>query len=79
MAEDVIGDDAIAKAAALKDGEILLLENARFHKEETKNNPDFAKKLASMAEIYASDAFGAVHRSHASTAGGASFLPAVAG
>jgi 3-phosphoglycerate kinase len=79
MAEDVIGDDAIAKAAALKDGEILLLENVRFHKEETKNNPDFAKKLASMAEIYASDAFGAVHRSHASTAGVASFLPAVAG
>ncbi|NMB29245.1 MAG: triose-phosphate isomerase [Clostridiaceae bacterium] len=79
MAEDVIGDDAIAKAAELKDGEILLLENVRFHKEETKNNPDFAKKLASMAEVYASDAFGAVHRSHASTAGVASFLPAVAG
>ncbi len=79
IAEDVIGDDAMAKAAALKDGEILLLENVRFHKEETKNNPVFAKKLASMAEIYASDAFGAVHRSHASTAGVAAFLPAVAG
>lgn len=79
MAQDVIGDDAMAKAAALKDGEILLLENVRYHKEETNNNPDFAKKLASMAEIYASDAFGAVHRSHASTAGVAAFLPSVAG
>ncbi len=79
MAEDVVGDDAMAKAAALKDGEILLLENVRFHKEETKNDPVFARKLASMAELYASDAFGAVHRSHASTAGVAYLLPAVAG
>lgn len=79
IADDVIGDDAMTKAATLKDGEILLLENVRYHKEETKNNPVFAKKLASMAELYASDAFGAVHRSHASTAGVAAFLPAVAG
>jgi len=67
LAADVIGEDAQAKAAALKDGE------------ETKNKPEFAKKLASLAELYASDAFGAVHRAHASTAGVASFLPAVAG
>ncbi len=79
LAADVIGEDAQAKAAALKDGEILLLENVRYHKEETKNKPEFAKKLASLAELYASDAFGAVHRAHASTAGVASFLPAVAG
>lgn len=79
LAADVIGDDARAKALALTDGQILLLENVRFHKEETKNNPEFTKALASMAEVYASDAFGAVHRAHASTAGVASFLPAVAG
>ncbi len=79
MAADVIGPDAMAKARDLEEGEILLLENVRFHKEETKNQPEFARKLASMAELYASDAFGAVHRAHASTAGVASFLPAVAG
>lgn len=79
MAADVVGPDAMAKAQALEDGQILLLENVRFHKEETKNQPEFARKLASMAELYASDAFGAVHRAHASTAGVASFLPAVAG
>ncbi len=79
LADDVVGEDAMAKAAALKEGEILLLENVRFHKEETKNNPEFARKLASMAELYASDAFGAVHRSHASTAGVAYHLPSVAG
>ncbi|MGI6157308.1 MAG: triose-phosphate isomerase [Saccharofermentanales bacterium] len=79
LAEDVVGEDAQAKAAALRDGEILLLENVRYHKEETKNKPAFARALASMAELYVSDAFGAVHRAHASTAGVASFLPGVAG
>ncbi len=79
LADDVIGDDALAKASALGDGEILLLENVRFHKEETKNKPAFARKLANLAELYASDAFGVVHRAHASTAGVASFLPGVAG
>ena len=76
---DCIGEEAQQKAAALKDGEILLLENLRFHKEEEKNDPEFAKKLASLAEIYVSDAFGTVHRAHASTAGVAAYLPAVAG
>ncbi|NLB50287.1 MAG: triose-phosphate isomerase [Clostridiaceae bacterium] len=79
LAEDVIGQDAQSKAGALQDGEILLLENVRYHKEETQNKPEFAKSLASLAELYASDAFGAVHRAHASTAGVASFLPGVAG
>ena len=78
-ASDCIGEEAQQKAAALKDGEILLLENLRFHKEEEKNDPEFAKKLASLAEIYVSDAFGTVHRAHASTAGVAAYLPAVAG
>lgn len=79
FASDCIGEEAQQKAAALKDGEILLLENLRFHKEEEKNDPEFAKKLASLAEIYLSDAFGTVHRAHASTAGVAAYLPAVAG
>lgn len=79
FASDCIGEEAQQKAAALKDGEILLLENLRFHKEEEKNDPEFAKKLASLAEIYISDAFGTVHRAHASTAGVAAYLPAVAG
>lgn len=79
MAKDVIGEDAKAKAAALQKGQILLLENVRFHKEETENDKEFAKQLASMAEIYVSDAFGTTHRAHASTAGVAEFLPAVAG
>ncbi len=79
MASDVIGEDAKAKAAALKDGEILMLENVRFHKEETKNAPAFAKELSSMAEIFVNDAFGTAHRAHASTAGIANFLPAVSG
>lgn len=79
FASDCIGKEAQQKAAALKDGEILLLENLRFHKEEEKNDPEFAKKLASLAEIYVSDAFGTVHRAHASTAGVAAYLPAVAG
>ncbi len=79
MANDVIGEDAKTKAEKLKPGEILLLENVRFHKEETDNDTEFAKQLASMAEIYVSDAFGAVHRAHASTAGVAQYLPAVSG
>ena len=79
MAKDVIGEDAMSKAANLKEGEILLLENVRFHKEETDNDPEFSKKLASMAEVYVNDAFGTAHRAHASTTGIASYLPAVAG
>ena len=79
MAKDVIGQDAKEKAANLKSGEIMLLENVRFHREETDNDPEFAKQLASMAEIYVNDAFGAAHRAHASTAGIAAYLPAVSG
>ena len=79
MAKDVIGEDATNKAKNLKEGEIMLLENVRFHREETDNDPEFAKKLASMAEIYVNDAFGAAHRAHASTAGIAQYLPAVSG
>ena len=79
LAADVIGEDAKAKAAALKDGEILMLENVRFHKEETKNDPKFAAELASMADLYVNDAFGTAHRAHASTAGLANFLPSASG
>ncbi len=79
MAKDVIGPDAKAKAAELKPGEILIIENVRFHAEEEKNDPAFAKELASMAEIYVNDAFGTAHRAHASTAGVADYLPAVCG
>lgn len=79
MAKDVIGEDAKAKAAALKPGDVMLLENVRYHKEEKKNDPAFAKELASLAEIYVNDAFGAAHRAHASTAGVADYLPAVCG
>ena len=79
FAEDCIGPEAKRKAMALNDGEILLLENLRFHKEEEKNDSAFAKELASLAELYVSDAFGTVHRAHASTAGVAAYLPAVAG
>ena len=79
MAKDVIGEDATNKAENLKEGEIMLLENVRFHREETDNDPEFAKKLASMAEVYVNDAFGAAHRAHASTAGIAQYLPAVSG
>ena len=79
MAKDVIGDDAKAKSAGLRSGEVLLLENVRFHKEEEKNDPEFAKELANLAEIYVNDAFGTAHRAHASTAGVASYLPAVCG
>ena len=79
MARDVIGPDATAKAAALQPGQIMLLENLRFEPGEEKNDPAFAKALAEMAELYVSDAFGTVHRAHASTAGVASYLPAVSG
>ena len=79
MASDVVGDSAKALAAELKPGELMLLENLRYEKGETKNNPDLAKALASMAELYVSDAFGIVHRAHASTAGVADYLPAVCG
>ncbi|WP_303899239.1 phosphoglycerate kinase [Anaerotruncus colihominis] len=79
MAKDVVGEDAKAKAAALKPGELLMLENVRFEAGETKNNPDLAKAFASLAEIYVNDAFGSAHRAHASTAGVADYLPAVCG
>ncbi len=79
FAPDCIGEEVEALAAQLNPGEILLLENLRFHKEEEKNDPEFAKKLASLAELYVSDAFGTVHRAHASTVGVADYLPAVAG
>ena len=79
FASDVIGPDAQAKAAALQPGQILLLENTRFHIEEEKNDPAFAKALASLAGLFVSDAFGSVHRAHASTVGVAAYLPAVSG
>ncbi len=79
LAKDVIGEDAKKLASELKCGEAMLLENVRFHKEEEKNDPAFAKELASMAEIYVNDAFGTAHRAHASTAGIADYLPAVCG
>ena len=79
LAKDVIGPDAKKLAAEVKPGEAVLLENVRFHAEEEKNDPAFAKELASMADIYGADAFGTVHRAHASTAGVAQYLPAVAG
>ena len=79
FAHDVVGEDAKAKAAALQPGQILLLENTRFEKGETKNDPELARAMAGLADLYVSDAFGAVHRAHASTAGVAAYLPAVSG
>ena len=79
FATDVIGKSADEAIANIKEGEVVLLENLRFHKEETANDPEFAKKLASYADVYVDDAFGAVHRAHASTAAVAEYLPAVAG
>ena len=79
MAKDVIGDNAKELAANLKDGEVMLLENVRFHAEETKNDPAFSKALASLADIYVNDAFGSAHRAHSSTTGVADYLPAVCG
>ena len=79
MAKDTVGSDAIGLAQALKPGEVMLLENTRFHKEEEKNDPEFAKKLAGMADVFVSDAFGTVHRAHASTEGVSNYLPSVSG
>ena len=79
LAKDVIGPDAQKCVSEMKPGDVVLLENVRFHKEEEKNDPEFAKKLASFAEIYVNDAFGTAHRAHASTEGVAHYLPAVAG
>jgi len=79
MCRDVIGPDADAVVAGLEDGEVCLLENLRFHSEEEKNDPEFAKKLAGFGDIYVNDAFGTAHRAHASTEGAAHYLPAVSG
>ena len=79
MADDVIGEDAKNKAEKLKTKEVLLLENVRFHREETDNDPEFAKELASFGEIFVNDAFGTAHRAHASTEGVTKYLPAVSG
>ena len=79
FAEDIIGPDAKAKVAALNPGEAVLLENVRFDAREEKNDPEFAKELASMADIFVNDAFGTAHRAHATTAGVADYLPAVCG
>ncbi len=79
MAPDCVGAETAAMAKALQPGQVLLLENLRFHKEEEKNDAAFAKELASLAEVYVSDAFGTVHRAHASTAGVADYLPAYCG
>ncbi len=79
LADDVVGESAKSLAAALKPGEAMLLENVRFHKEEEKNDPAFAKELASLAEVYVNDAFGTAHRAHATTAGIADYLPAACG
>ncbi|HXF51558.1 MAG TPA: phosphoglycerate kinase, partial [Dehalococcoidia bacterium] len=78
-APDCVGPDVEAAVAALAPGEVLLLENLRFHPEEEANDPEFARKLAALADVYVNDAFGAAHRAHASTAGVAAYLPAVAG
>lgn len=79
FASDVIGEDAKTKANALNDGDVMLIENVRLHEEEEANDPEFAKALASLGEIYVNDAFGTAHRAHASTAGVADYLPAVCG
>lgn len=79
MAKDVIGESAKAAVSALKDGDVMLLENVRFHAEEEKNDPVFSKELASMADVFVNDAFGTAHRAHASTAGVADYIPAVCG
>ena len=79
MSKDVIGEDAKDISATLKEGEVALLENVRYYKEETKNAPEFAKELASLAEIFVNDAFGTAHRAHASTTGVADYIPAVCG
>ena len=79
MAKDVIGESAKSLAENLQEGQVMLLENVRFHREETDNNPEFAKELASMAEVFVNDAFGTAHRAHASTEGISHYLPSVSG
>ena len=79
MATDVVGESAQALAASLNDGDVMLIENVRFHKEETKKDPEFSKKLADLAELYVNDAFGSAHRAHSSTTGVADYLPAACG
>ena len=79
MAKDVIGESAKNLSANLKEGQIMLLENVRFHREETDNDPEFAKELANMAEVFVNDAFGTAHRAHASTEGISHYLPSVSG
>lgn len=79
MAEDVIGESARNAINSMNNGDVVLLENVRYHKEEEKNDPEFAKQLASLAEVFVNDAFGTAHRAHASTAGVADYLPSVAG
>ena len=79
FAKDTVGEDAQEKAAALREGDVLLLENLRFDKREKKNDPEFARALADLADAYANDAFGTAHRAHASTAGVAAYLPSYAG
>ena len=79
LSKDVIGTDSKTLISSLKNGEVVLLENVRFHKEEELNNPNFAKQLASMGDIFVNDAFGTAHRAHASTAGIANYIPSVCG
>ncbi|HJF63134.1 MAG TPA: phosphoglycerate kinase [Gordonibacter urolithinfaciens] len=79
FATDTVGDDARAKAASLRDGDVLVLENLRFDKREKKNDPAFCEELAALGDVYVNDAFGTAHRAHASTAGVAALLPAYAG
>ena len=79
MASDVAGEDSKAKAAALKNGDVMLLENTRYIKGETKNDPELSKALAELADVFVNDAFGTAHRAHSSTAGVADYLPAVCG
>ena len=79
MAKDVIGTSAKTMTSEMKEGEIVILENVRFHAEEEENNEVFAKELASLADVYVNNAFGTAHRAHASTAGVTEYLPAVAG
>jgi len=77
--DDCVGPEVEAAAKAMKPGDVLLLENLRFHEEETENDPEFARQLASLADLFVSDAFGTVHRAHASTAGVCQYLPSAAG
>ena len=79
MATDVVGESAQSLAAGLNDGDVMIIENVRFHKEETKNDPEFSKKLADLADLYVNDAFGSAHRAHSSTTGVADYIPAACG